>query len=220
MTKSFTLSRNPDWHSAAQDLVTGLQVLERNEEKIRLLELVCERLGNELYPAFLQILYTLEQHADEPSKQLVASTLINCIRSGRLPSGRLSAWGAAAGTGDKAFGQTRVLGPIEYACAWYAQGGPGQPLSQQQFSQIMNSLLNLVGSNNTAKNYYCVKLQGDIDDPMSGALSSPTRQGLLLLVQQWQTSKLTSNACNAFMNSIQSESALSKISTGPLNHIP
>lgn len=219
MSSAFTLNSNPDWHGAAQDLVNGLSVLDKSEDQIRLLELTCERLGDALYPAFLQILYALEQYADEHSKQLIASTLVDCIRSGRLPSGRLSAWGSTSVTGDSAFGQTRVLGPIEYACAWYAQGGTAQPLSIQQFTQIMNSLLNLVDSNHTAKNYYCQKLQGDIDDPMSGALSNVTRQALQELIQKWQTNDPASEAIDVFINSLQATSLLNQISKGPLDYL-
>lgn len=219
MNSSFKLNENPDWHSAAQDLINGLHALDDKEHKIRLLESLCDKLGDQLYPAFLQILYSLEQFADTESKQLVATTLVECIRSGRLPSGRLSAWGSGSLTGDSAFGQTRVLGPIEYVCAWYAQGGNAQPLSLQQFNQIMVSLLSLVATNDTAKNFYCQKLQGDIDDPMSGALSNTTRQGLQELIEVWTQSDNIDDAVDTFVSSLQSESLLNTISRGPLDHL-
>lgn len=219
MTTVFQLNENPDWHSAAQDLINGLQALDDKEHKIRLLESLCDKLGDHLYPAFLQILHALEQFSDTESKQLVAETLVECIRSGRLPSGRLSAWGSGALTGDSAFGQTRVLGPIEYVCAWYAQGGNAQPLSLQQFKLIMASLLGLVETNSTAKDFYCQKLQGDIDDPMSGALSNTTRQGLQELIEVWIQSDNISDAIDAFVSSLQSESLLNTISRGPLDHL-
>lgn len=219
MTTPFKLRENPDWHSAAQDLINGLHALNKAEDQIRLLENLCDKLGDNLYPAFLQILYALEQFADTESKQLTASTLVECIRSGRLPSGRLSAWGSASVTGDSAFGQTRVLGPIEYVCAWYAQGGTAQPLSLLQFSHIMTSLLGLVAANSTAKDFYCQKLQGDIDDPMSGALSNATRQGLQELIEVWQHSDSISDCIDAFVSSLQSESLLNTIAKGPLDHL-
>lgn len=216
---SFQLSDDPDWHSAAQDLINGLQVLSEKEHKIRLLEDLCIKLGDHLYPAFLQILFALEQFADTESKHLVATTLVECIRSGRLPSGRLSAWGSGSLTGDSAFGQTRVLGPIEYVCAWYAQGGNAQPLSLQQFNLIMTCLLRLVAADSTAKNFYCQKLQGDIDDPMSGALSNSTRQGLQEMIEVWVHSENIDDAVDAFVSSLQSESLLNTISKGPLDHL-
>lgn len=223
VTDAFKLNSDPNWHSAAQDLVNGLYVLEKSEEKIRLLESVCVRLGDALYPAFLQILFTLEQHADNKATDIVASTLVNCIRSGRLPSGRVSAWGSASVTGDTAFGQTRVLGPIEYACAWFAQGGTTQPLSLQQFTYIMSSLLRLVHSNDNAKTFYCQKLQGDIDDPISGALSNSTRQGLQALIDTWQRKtgddKNHTDVINAFINELQSESLFDQISKGQLDRL-
>jgi len=219
VTTVFQLNENPDWHSAAQDLINGLQAFDDKEHKIRLLESLCDKLGDRLYPAFLQILFALEQFSDTEPKQLVAETLVECIRSGRLPSGRLSAWGSGSLTGDSAFGQTRVLGPIEYVCAWYAQGGNAQPLSLQQFNLIMTSLLSLVETNRTAKDFYCQKLQGDIDDPMSGALSNTTRQGLQELIEIWIQSDNISDAIDAFVSSLQSESLLNTISKGPIDHL-
>jgi len=218
-TPPFRLGQNPDWHAAAQDLINGLQALDNAEQQIRLLESLCDKLGDELYPAFLQILYAIDQFADSQSKQLTASTLVECIRTGRLPSGRLSAWGSASLTGDSSFGQTRVLGPIEYVCAWYAQGGTAHPLSLQQLSHILTSLLTLVESNSTAKDFYCQKLQGDIDDPMSGALSNTTRQGIQELIDTWQRSDKLSDCIDAFVSSLQSESLLNTIAKGPGDHL-
>jgi len=220
VTAPFQLNENPDWHSAAQDLINGLHALNKKEDQIVLLESMCKKLGDQLYPAFLQILHTLEQFGDDESKHKIAHTLVECIRTGRLPSGKLSAWGSGSVTGDSAFGQTRVLGPIEYVCAWYAQGGNAQPLNLQQFSQILSSLLTLVASDDTAKSFYCQKLQGDIDDPMSGALSNTTRQGLQELIEVWQHSDSINDAIDAFVTSLQSDSLLNTISKGPLDHLP
>lgn len=219
MNAPFKLSNNPDWHSAAQDLVNGLQALSEVEERISLLQEICDQLGDELYPAFLQILFALEQFSDESARALVASTLVDCIRSGRLPSGKLSAWGSNSMTGDSAFGQTRVLGPVEYVCAWYAQGGTLQPLSQQQFRLVATSLLNLVGSDAKAKDFYCKKLHGDIHDPISGALSNRTRQAIEELIQVWQQTSNIDDAVDTFVSSLQSESVLNQISKGPLDSL-
>lgn len=219
MSSTFQLNDNPDWHSAAQDLINGLHALDDAEREIQLLEKLCEKLGDELYPAFLQILFALEQFANNEAKQKIASTLVACIRTGRLPSGRLSAWGSSSITGDSAFGQTRVLGPIEYVCAWYAQGGTTTPLSLQQFSLVLTSLLELVATNSQAKSFYCQKLQGDIDDPMSGALSNTTRQGLQELIEIWTHSDNSNDAVDAFVTSLQSESLLNTIAKGPNDHL-
>lgn len=217
MTNTFTLKPIPNWHGAAQGLVDGLQSLETPVEKITLMERMCVQLGDSLYPAFLQILFTLEQHADSKAADIVSATLVECIRSGRLPSGRLSAWGSSGLTGDSAFGQTRVLGPIEYACAWYVQGGTNYPLTLQQFTQIISSLLRLVSTNETAKNHYCLKLQGDIDDPISGALSNSTRNALQALIDSWQLDNNPLLAINAFTNTLQKPSALDQIVKGKLD---
>jgi len=219
VSEPFKLNNDPDWHSAAQDLVDGLHAYTQPERRISLLQEMCDQLGDELYPAFLQILFALEQFSDERARALMASTLVDCIRTARLPSGRPSAWGSTSLTGDSAFGQTRVLGPIEYVCAWYAQGGTAQPLSLQQFRLILTSLLQLVGSDVTAKNYYCQKLQGDVNDPISGALSNTTRQGLRELMDVWQQVDNIPDAIDAFVSSLQSTSLLNQISRGPLDSL-
>lgn len=211
MTNTFTLKPSPNWHYAAQDLVDSLQVLHTATDKITLLESVCVQLGDSLYPAFLQILYSLERNEDSTSTDVVATTLVDCIRTGRLPSGRLPAWGSSSVIGDTAFGQTRVLGPIEYACAWYAQGGTAQALTRLQFTQIINSLLRLVGANTTAKDHYCQKLQGDIDDPIGGALSNTTRDALQALITQWQRDDKPILAIDAFISALQPQSLLDQV---------
>lgn len=92
----------------------GLNGLDESDARVRLLETLCRRLGERLYPAFLQILLAVDRFADAPAKRVVADTLVHCLLSGRLPSGALSAWGASTLGGDSPFGQVRRLGPIEY----------------------------------------------------------------------------------------------------------
>ncbi len=216
--KLFSLKSDPDWHSAAQDLINGLCSYQDREQRIELLESLCTKLGDRLYPAFLQILHVISQRANEDARGIMASTLVNCLQTGRLPSGKLAAWGSRSFTGDSAFGQSRQLGPIEFVCAWYAQPSTESPMSQQQFSIILESLLSLVSADNDAKNLYCHKLLSDADDPLGGSLSSQTRAGLSQMVAAWQaTSPAESNtsAVDAFLQALQSESLLHQISQRP-----
>jgi len=213
---AFTLRPDPNWHSAAQDLVTGLCSISDPEQQIELLETLCTNLGDKLYPAFLQILHVINQHADLTARKVVARTLVSCLQTGRLPSGKLSAWGSSTITGDNAFGQSRRLGPVEFVCAWYAQPSTELPISQLQFSTILNSLLLLVASEESAKTLYCHKLMADAEDPLEGSLSSQTRAGLVKLTQHWQhNSNNNSPAIEAFLSALQQESLLNQINERP-----
>lgn len=217
-TAEFTLNTNPDWHAAAQQLVTGLSELPDNEQRIQLLEIVCTRLGDKMYPAFLQILHVIDQFADDNARGVVAKTLVDCLRFGRLPTGKLSAWGSSTSSGDSAFGQSRRLGPIEFVCAWYAQPSTETPMSQQQFSTILLSLLSLASSDSSAKQLYCHKLNSDAEDSLGGALSSKTSSGLLELSRAWQSADAETGyrvCVDAFLTALQSESLLNQISKRP-----
>jgi len=212
------LSSDPDWHSAGQDLINSLCALTDADQQIELLETLCHRLGDSLYPAFLQILHVIDQYADTTARAVMARTLVDCLRTGRLPSGKLSAWGSSSFTGDSAFGQSRRLGPVEFVCAWYAQPSSEAPMSQQQFSSILESLLSLVASDETAKNLYCQKLLADAEDPLGGSLSSQTRTGLIEMTNEWQKISATesnASAIDAFLSALQQESLLNQISKRP-----
>lgn len=209
------LDDNPDWHSAASELVSGLVQLADDELRVELLERLCLKLGDQLYPAFLQILYIIQEHADDTSRAAVARTLVDCLRSGRLPSGKLAAWGSSGFTGDSAFGQSRRLGPIEYVCAWYAQPSNEAPMSQAQFTRILESLLSLVSADPAARQLYCQKLYSDADDPLGGSMSSQTRHGLRELIRNWQEDAAPQQCIEAFLAALQSESLLNQIGRRP-----
>lgn len=214
----FSLKADPDWHAAAQDLINGLCSYQDREQRIELLESLCIKLGDRLYPAFLQILHVISQRANDEARGVMASTLVNCLQTGRLPSGKLAAWGSRSFTGDSAFGQSRHLGPIEFVCAWYAQPSTEAPMSQQQFSIILDSLLSLVSADNNAKKLYCHKLLSDADDPLGGSLSSQTRAGLTEMVRAWQAvnaDEPNTPAVDAFLHALQSTSLLNQINQRP-----
>ena len=181
------LADAPDWRAAAQELINGFVLLNDNrDEQIRTLDFLCEDLGGSLYPAFLQILYNIERHGDPAAKALVTEVLIYALMTGRLPSGKLSAWGGSEIPANNSFGQTRSLGPIEFLCAWYAQPTGLPPLTRGAFIDMSNSLLRLVSTNEKARDMYCSKLLSDAEDALSGSMSGKTRAGLTQLANRWQ----------------------------------
>lgn len=217
-TPAFALSANPDWHSAGQELISGLCALEDPEDQIELLEAVCTRLGDNLYPAFLQILQIVDERADESARAIMSRTLVNCLQTGRLPTGKFSAWGSREHTGDSAFGQSRRLGPIEFVCAWYAQPSTEAPMSQQQFATILDNLLSLVSADDNAKHLYAQKLIDDAEDPLGGSLSRQTRTGLIQMTERWLTSTPDEGykeSVDAFLAALQQESLLNQINNRP-----
>ena len=213
----FTLDPRPDWHAAASELVAGLGTVADADSRVRLLERICRRLGHSLYPAFLQILLVVERHADEAARRLVAGTLVDCLLSGRLPSGALSAWGSTTLSGDSAFGQVRLLGPIEYVCAWYAQPSNQPPLAEHQFDTILTSLLGLVGTDARAAALYRRKLESDADDPLGGALSNRTRGAIRELVAAWNDEGGPEPAVRAFREALRESSLLNELARGPFD---
>lgn len=200
------LKEQPDWHSAAQTLVSGCYTLPTNEERIRLMDRLCKHLGDDLYPAFLQILCHIDTHGDQQAKLLVTQTLVQALISGRLPSGKLSAWGANTYSNNNAFGQTRSLGPIEYICSWYTQPSGRFPLTVSSFRQAASCILNLITTNGEAKSLYCIKLLADIEDPMSGSLSSRTKMAIRALVTTWQSNSSVEEVIDSYLNALQDDS--------------
>ncbi|MBX2826276.1 MAG: hypothetical protein KTR33_16190 [Gammaproteobacteria bacterium] len=210
LTTTAQISR--DWHAAASALVDGFNALDDPDDRIGLTEKLCDDLGGHLYPAFLQILYKIEQHADSSAKSLVTSTLVYGLNTGRLPSGKLSAWGASTLQTDAMFGQSRTLGPIEYLCTWYAQPSGQPPMTQSAFSTMANSLLRLVDCHPGGREMYCTKLLLDAEDPLSGSLASSTRSGLAALANQWQTNGDPTAAITEYLHAIKGSSMLEQLS--------
>ena len=203
---ALALKQQPDWHAAAQTLVDSCSALSSLEERIRLMDRVCRHLGDKLYPAFLQILCQIGQHGDEQAKQLVTETLVQALVSGRLPSGKLPAWGADKFSSNSAFGQTRSLGPLEYLCSWYAQPTGRRPLPLPAFQQAASCILHLVSTNIEAKSLYCIKLLADVEDPLSGSLSRRTRLAMKELVTSWEKNAPVDTIIDSYLNALQDDS--------------
>jgi len=194
------LLEQPRWAEAAQALVDGCIDLDEDEDRVALLAAVCEGLGDELYPAFLRVLWTIGQHGDHAACAAVARALVHALRTGRLPSGRRSAWGASAASASAvSFGSRRTLGPIEYLCAWHTQAEPERAMTAQQFHMAARALMDLIGASPEARTLYCEKLLADVDDPIGGALTRQTRHALRALASAWATGASSFDAGARFL---------------------
>lgn len=196
------LLAEPRWSLAAQALVDGCIDLQSDEDRVALLGSVCERLGDELYPAFLRVLWTIGERGDHAACAAVARALVHALRTGRLPSGRRSAWGASGSMPSAGFGAPRSLGPLEYLCAWFAQAEPARALSAQQFHSAARAVMDLIATSAEARALYCEKLLADVDDPISGALTRQTRQALRALVTAWSAGAPSFDASARFLSAL------------------
>jgi hypothetical protein len=180
--------------------------LTSTEDRVRLMARLCTDLGENLYPAFLQILCNVGEHGDEQAQHLITDTLVHALTTGRLPSGQLSAWGADSINTERSFGQTRSLGPIEYLCVWYAQPSGRSPLNVHAFQQAAQCMLKLISTNPQAKSLYCTKLIADVEDPLGGSLSSKTRNAIAELVKAWQADDAIDAVIDHYVNALQGDS--------------
>src|SRR5262249_34699158 len=137
-------------------------------------------------------------------------TLVHALRTGRLPSGRRSAWGASApmNTGA-AYGRTRSLGPLEYLCAWHAQAEPPRALSCAQFHIAGTALMELIACSDEARRLYCEKLLAEVEDPIGGALSRATRNALHSLALAWRDGASGADAGARFLCALSSPPSFS-----------
>jgi hypothetical protein len=194
------LLHEPRWGPAAQSLVAGCIDLSHDEDRVMLLVTVCDGLGNELYPAFLRILAIIGQHGDHAARASVAGALVHAIRTGRLPTGRRSAWGASpSATGAIGFASTRSLGPLEYLCAWHAQAEPALAIDAQSFQAAARAVMDLIAAPPEARLLYCEKLLADADDPICGALTRQTRGALRALAATWSAGASSIDASASFL---------------------
>lgn len=198
------LRAEPDWSSAAEVLIEGCAHLPTQDERVRWLERLCLSLGDALYPAFLHVLCRIGEHGDADAQRAVAETLVHALESGRIPSGRHAAWGAAEYVGG-----SRAMGPIEYLCAWHAQPDARGPLSATAFDRAARALLGLVSHSDTARRLYCTKLLADAEDPLGGSWSRRTRSALRAMAERWRNAggmpptRAAAEAVDAFLAALQ-----------------
>jgi hypothetical protein len=202
------LLTEPRWAHAAQALVDGCIDLPHDEDRVALLVAVCDGLGDELYPAFLKVLWHIGRHGDHAARAAVARALVHALRTGRLPGGRRNAWGArAALDADSAYGRTRSLGPLEYLCAWLAQDESEPALTARQFDAAARALMDLVSASRDARLLYCEKLLADVDDPIGGALTRQTREAIRALATAWAEGAASADAIARFLDVLRSTPA-------------
>ena len=205
------LKPDSDWQASAQSLIDGIAALPTPNRRIDLLESLCEQLGNELYPAFLQLLYEVEVTGDAEAKHMIASTLVDCLLSGRLPAGQSSNWGSL-NRGPDSGTSSIYLGPIEYICAWQGQGRTDQKkLSVTQFNDILSSLIRLISNHQKAKELYAKKLISDANDAVSGAFSRATRSGLEAVAKALISGHSEAGIAQLFLDAAAPRSSLSQI---------
>jgi hypothetical protein len=198
-----SLLAEPRWMLASQALVEGCVDLQSDEDRVALLSSVCERLGDDLYPAFLRVLSLVGQHGDHAACAAVADALVHALRTGRLPSGRRSAWGATPpASASPGYGHTRSLGPLEYLCAWHAQADADHALTAAQFQAAARALMDLIATSREARVLYCEKLLADVDDPIGGALARHTRHALRELATTWAAGAASLDACARFLGAL------------------
>lgn len=189
------------WHAAAQALVEGCIDLRSDDERVALLSAVCEGLGDELYPAFLRVLWLIGQYGDHAAREAVARALVHALRTGRLPSGRRNAWGAAdASPSGGSYGRMRTLGPLEYLCVWHAQAEAPMALSADEFDTAARALLDVVATSREARLLYCEKLLADVEDPLSGAMARRTREAIRALALAWADDVPAADAIRRFLD--------------------
>jgi hypothetical protein len=193
------LLSEPRWVQAAQSLVDACADLHDAEDRVALLATVCDGLGDELYPAFLRVLWTVGQHGDHSACAAVADALVHALRTGRLPSGRRGAWGVHAPLHGGAYAQPRSLGPIEYLCAWHAQAEPPHALAPEHFHVAARAVMGLVAASREARMLYCEKLLADANDPLAGALTRRTRNALRALAGAWAGGASPDDASACFL---------------------
>ncbi|MFD1711855.1 hypothetical protein FVQ98_17695 [Ottowia sp. GY511] len=186
----------PDWSGAAEVLIEGCAHLPTPEERVRWLERLCISLGDALYPAFLQVLCRVGEHGDAAAQKAVADTLVLALQTGRLPSGRHTAWGATHGTA------TRAMGPVEYLCAWHAQPDNRGPLAATAFDRAARAVLGLVSHSDQARRMYCAKLLADAEDPLGGAWARGTRPALAAMARSWGAVSATTSPQRAAADAV------------------
>jgi len=209
------IAQQPDWHGAASDLVEACVQFPDMEDRLRLLEKLCHSLGDQLYPAFLQILLMVERHGDAESKSLVAESLAYAVSIQRLPEGKMSAWGSSNPVGSTSFARYRSLGPLEYLCSWYAQPSALQPLSGAAFRTALSGFLALINTCDDGRKLYQSKLLSETNDPLTGALTGQTRSGIRELALRWQQDNTPEQCIDGFLDTIGNQQSLQGLTSNP-----
>lgn len=195
------------WHKAAQELVNASAELQSADERIALMQQLCNRLGSQLYPAFLQILCTIEKNATPTAKAIVVETLIRALSSARTPGVRIPQWGAPNVRHSDTFDHSRTLGPIEYLCTWFAQPSKLDPIGDKEFGQAATSIVRLISTHTEARRLYCSALVEQSRDWLGATFAWQTREAMLAFANAWTQSEDPEAPIAACMASVRRSSA-------------
>lgn len=193
----------PDWNAASYELANQLQQLNDLNSRVELLDSLCNRLGPAMYPAFLQLLFYIEHHADADVQKRLTDTLAYAMSTGRLPSGTLPAWGSTSSTTSNRYRPSHALGPIEFLCAWYAQPTSLPQLHDTTFDGALSALMRLVDSNRAAQKMYCYNLNMDAINHSIGMFSRATRKGITKLAKAWNANGSSDKLAAQFIADIK-----------------
>ncbi len=199
------LREDTDWAGAAQQLIDACAHAGGPQQRLQQLEQLSSALGPALYPAFIGALGVVGERGSHAAMQVLADTLLDALRCGRLPCGRRPAWGGASAS-DGALHGMRTLGPVEYLCAWQADARATPALDTPRFEHTLRALLHLASQAGETRSAYCDHLQAVADDPIDGALSRSGRAGLAALADAWRRCGADMDApVAAFLRSTASE---------------
>jgi len=200
----------PDWHQASCELATQCHLLEDREQRVKLLETLCAKLGDALYPCFLQMLCILQNRADESTKSVLTEALVLGLTTGRVPAAKIPSWGSSSAA-DNQFRHDRCLGPVEFLCVWYSQSTSLPALSQRVFNDCMQSVLSLLQSNKAACEMYCQKLKCDLENTSVGQYTTTTHHAMTLFCNAWENGKTPEQLVEIYTHSVSSGSPLSAL---------
>ncbi len=209
LENSYISDAQPDWIAASHELASQLQQLTDLDSRVDLLDSLCNRLGPDLYPAFLQLLFFIEQYADANVQKQLTDTLAYAMSTGRLPCGTLPAWGSTSSTTSKMYSSSRALGPIEFLCAWYAQPTNLPQIHDAIFNDALSTLLRLIDSNQVARKMYCYNLNMDAINDSIGMFSSATRTGMTKLAKAWNANGCSDKLAAQFIVDVKASQTIS-----------
>ena len=216
MTQTPRLLETPQWSLAAQALIDGCVDLPDQEQRVQLLESICQALGDSLYPAFLRVIALVGRFGDFSARAAIAETLVYALQMGRLPAGRVAAWGTTqTAQAVNHFSPPRSLGPIEFLCVWHVSEAP-HSISAVQFQQAASAVLDLMDAAPQARGLYGEMLLAVAQNPIEGAMNRRTRKALAALATKWVNQSSAAEAGAAFIASLhdQTGSTLASLAAG------
>ncbi len=185
------LKAEPDWVSAAQALVSALEVQPDAEGRVEVIDACRAELGDAVYPAFLKLLAAVARFGDAPARALAADAFAHALATSKLPAIKVPAWGG----GGLRFGppgsvglltNLRSVGPIEFLCLWARRDLASEPLDADAFETALTWLLRLFDASPRAAVLYQAKLAGDVESPVEGLYDREGRALLRTLVEAWE----------------------------------